>query len=113
MSDTQTTELAQALGLDPGEYEWDTLLSLVRCNNMAAKHPSERVGIEHTVRQIILSLDGIAALREFLDRIETKLSDQAVYEHLLTCAQAVDDEETKRKLKDFAELFAFEFCLKP
>jgi hypothetical protein len=62
------------------------------------------------IEHIIGTLATIDRVEGLFERLKVVLSDEAVYEHILTCADVLDDEDDKTKLRDFAEFFAFHFC---
>lgn len=96
-------ELADVVECD---RDWDLLLAEVRRLKRLAEQKLQ-------VTDIIGILRGMDIMSGVMDRIELQLSDEAVYEHLKTCANVLDDEDHKRMLIDAAELFADEFCNDP
>ena len=70
------------------------------------RREAEKVQVE----SIISVLAGMDVLSAIMKDIEIQIGDEAIYQHLITCSQVIDDEDTKQKFRDFAELFAFEFC---
>lgn len=86
-----------------GASLWSMLLTHVRDLKRVADQ-------KLTLENIIHVLQGAEVLSSVIDRIELQLSDEAVYDHLTTCAEVLDDADQKRMLMDAAELFADEFC---
>jgi hypothetical protein len=97
---TRERELADVLGED---VPWRQLLSMVRD---LKKREDRKVQVE----KIVALLHGMDVLDAALHTIAVQVNDETIYEHLRTCADSVDDEETKQKLRDLAEVFAYEFC---
>lgn len=94
-------ELADVLGCKT--QHWPLLIG-------KAESLRKKVEAKLQIQNIIQILSGAEALMHITDLIELQLSDEAVYEHLKTCADVLDDEDQKRMLRDAAELFADEFC---
>ena len=97
---TREGELGALLGTN---LSWHGMLSKVRDLKL---REDRKIQIE----KIVAVLHGMDVLDAACHTIAVQIGDEAVYEHLRSCADAVDDEDTKQKLRDFAELFAFEFC---
>lgn len=74
--------------------------------------PAGKEGAEAAIviEDIIGTLARIDRVEGLFERLKVALSDEAVYEHLHTCADVLDDEDDKTKLRDFAEFYAFQFC---
>lgn len=95
-------ELVETLGLD-ANASWPQIVGAVRSLK-------DQANKKIVVSDIIGTLGRMELWSTVMEGIELQLSDEAVYQHLLTCVQVLDDEDQKRMLRDAAELFADEFC---
>jgi hypothetical protein len=95
-------ELADVLGAT-SPLTWPQLLGLVETLRLQVEHKQK---VEH----IIETLRGMDTLSDIVDQVRLQLSDEAVVEHLKTCAQALDEQHHKYILMDAAELLTDLFC---
>lgn len=62
------------------------------------------------VQNILALLRNMEQVEAVFENIKVQLTDEAVYEHLKTSAEVLDDEDDKARMRDLAEFFASEFC---
>lgn len=99
---SERKELAKILGADTNA-SWSTIIG-------HARRVKEQADKKIVVQEILGTLGKMELWSTVMQGIELQLSDEAVYQHLMTCVSVLDDEDQKRMLRDAAELFADEFC---
>lgn len=104
-SETRRRELAEFMGLSEGSG-WVAIENEI----LRLKHLAKREKDVLHVNRIFDILAGMENMSGFLQTLEIKLSDEEVVRHIQVFAQALDDEDHKRMLRDAAELILDEFC---